>query len=137
MKAGLYEKKLLQKDHRWLKKKAIEVFNRFIRQRDSKDGLFICISCQKTKGVHQMNAGHYYPSVHESTRFDEDNVWGQCLYCNFHKHGNLTNYRMNLERKIGKEKLEGLDWLHSQKTKRTRYDLVQKILEYKQKISEF
>ncbi len=133
MNLNNYEKRLMSKGHPWLKKKAIEYFNAFIRARDARDDTFVCISCQTTKDISKMNAGHYYPSVHESTRFDEDDCHGQCIHCNLYKHGNLTHYRIHLEKKIGKDRLEKLDWKHSLRTKRDRYDLMQIILKYKQK----
>jgi hypothetical protein len=58
-----------------LTEKAQKVFNAYIRQRDSKDGYFTCISCFKTLPVESMNAGHYVPVKGGSfLRFHEDNV---------------------------------------------------------------
>lgn len=89
---------------------ATKHFNAYIRKRDSLGAYFVCISCQKPKSLGQMNAGHFHSAgKHPSVRFDENNVNGQCIQCNYHLHGNLDNYRKGLEIKIGKEKLETLD----------------------------
>lgn len=115
------------------KKKAVLHFNKYIRLRDSQNGVFKCISCGELKDTKQMNAGHYYPSTHSATKFDEDNVHGQCIACNMYKSGNLTYYRKSLIEKIGIEKVEALDWKHSQPCKRDRFDYEYIIKTYKEK----
>ena len=86
------------------------VFNRWIRQRDSRDGWFVCISCQKTLPISQQNAGHYIAAGSCSfLRFNEFNVSGQCISCNKYKHGNLIDYRINLIAKIGLDAVEFLE----------------------------
>lgn len=77
-----------------LKKKLDKVFNSYIRKRDENThpapGLyFTCISCQQTKDVSFMHAGHFYASTFTAVRWDERNVNGQCAGCNVFKHGNL------------------------------------------------
>ncbi len=85
-------------------------FNAFIRQRDSKDGFFVCISCNHTKPISQLNAGHFYSAGQfPEVRFNEDNVHGQCIRCNMYLHGNLDNYRKGLERKLGNTRTIKLD----------------------------
>lgn len=87
-----------------MKKKAIEYFNAFIRDRD-KD--LLCISCNKW-GVHC--AGHYWAAGnYESVRFNEVNVNGQCDYCNTHLHANLILYGKALVKKYGQEAVDKLD----------------------------
>lgn len=57
-----------------------------------------------------MNAGHFYSAGQNSiTRFDEDNVHGQCIRCNMHLHGNLAEYQKNIIDKIGVERFEKLE----------------------------
>lgn len=93
-------------------REAQTAFNRFIRERDK--GL-PCISC----GRHhqgQIHAGHYRAtSVAPSLRFDEFNVHAQCQPCNCHKHGNLIEYRINLIKRIGIEKVDWLEGPHEPK----------------------
>ncbi len=60
------------------------------------------------------HASHFYSAgKHTALRFNEDNVHGSCLQCNYFKHGNLIPYRINLEHRIGKERLDLLDGLAS------------------------
>jgi len=84
----------------WLKEAQV-VFNKFIRLRDI--GL-VCISCNLPPK--KKNAGHYYSQGgHSNVRFDEDNVHLQCEACNTHLSGNLLNYQIGIEKRIGAEKL--------------------------------
>ena len=77
------------------------VFNKFIRLRDQGKE---CISCgQQPK---KANAGHYFSQGgHSSVRFDEDNVHLQCEHCNSFLSGNLLNYQIGIEKRIGGQKL--------------------------------
>lgn len=93
-----------------LKKRAQDVFNAWIRARDSQDGYFTCISCQKTLPTSKMNAGHYVPvKNHSIFRYHEDNVHGECAGCNGFDEFHLVGYRKNLINKIGLERVEYLE----------------------------
>jgi hypothetical protein len=84
----------------WLKEAQI-AFNRFIRERDQGQ---LCISCNTIPK--KKNAGHYFSSGgHSNVRFDEDNVHLQCEHCNTYLSGNLLNYQIGIEKRIGAEKL--------------------------------
>lgn len=84
----------------WLKE-AQTIFNKYIRLRDM--GLW-CISCGKQPK--KKNAGHYFSSGgHSNVRFDEDNVHLQCEHCNTYLSGNLLNYQIGIEKRIGSKKL--------------------------------
>lgn len=94
----------------WLEDKLQELINYKVRQRDSLNGFFICISCQELKPVNQMNSGHYFAKeFYKSVRFDLDNCNGQCVRCNKYLSGNLIPYRANLLKKIGAERLAQLE----------------------------
>jgi hypothetical protein len=89
--------------------KAQKVFNKYVRERDSENGYFTCISCGKTLPIEQMNAGHYIPQKNSSLlRFNEYNVHGECISDNGFNEFHLINYRKNLINKIGQEMV---DWL--------------------------
>lgn len=80
-------------------------FNKYIRLRDEK---MPCISCDK-KLVGKYDAGHYFSvGSYPNLRFNEDNVHGQCVECNQHKHGNQIEYGIRLEKRIGKKRIEEL-----------------------------
>jgi len=109
-------------------------FNKYIRKRDSEDGYFKCISCGECKPVEQMNAGHYLSAGHNGIlRFSEDNVHGQCIYCNYHLHGNSGKYRVGLVEKIGVDKVEILESTARMSHKWTREGLIMVIETYKNK----
>ena len=98
-----------------LRKLAGEKFRKFIRERD-KDKR--CISCG-TGSPEQ--AGHFYSAGHyPSLEFNEDNVHGQCVHCNYYEHANLILYRINLVKKIGIERVEQLELLAAT-AKRSHY----------------
>jgi len=64
----------------------------------------MCISCNTIPK--KKNAGHYFSSGgHSNVRFDEDNVHLQCEHCNTYLSGNLLNYQIGIEKRIGAEKL--------------------------------
>ena len=87
------------------------VFNKWVRLRDQ--GLN-CISCQKP--AKKENAGHYRSvGGNPELRFEPLNNNLQCEYCNTYLHGNLIDYRINLIKKIGLEKVEWLEGYHEPK----------------------
>ena len=112
--------------------KAQKVFNKYVRERDSENGYFTCISCGRTLPIEQMNAGHYIPQKNSSMlRFNEYNVNGECISDNGFNEFHLINYRKNLINKIGQEMV---DWLEAnQRTvkKWTRTELEEIIEKYK------
>lgn len=79
------------------------VFSDYIRQRDSKNGMFRCISCGQIKSYEQADCGHYINRRHIATRFDEVNCNAQCRSCNRFKEGNIQGYRRGLIHKYGEE----------------------------------
>ena len=82
------------------------VFNYWIRKRDYGQP---CISCQNPNPK-KVNAGHYIPrNKSKFLTFNEDNLHLQCESCNNHMHGNIIEYRINLIKKIGIERVEYLE----------------------------
>ena len=83
-----------------------KLFNQYIRLRDEKKGCITCLKPFKDK----FDAGHFlavgsYPNL----RFNEDNVHKQCAQCNDHLSGNITEYRIELVKRIGVERVEALE----------------------------
>ena len=128
------EKKVLREKVKTLSdyaKEAQTIFNRYIRLRDAE---MPCISCGTTKTNIQYHAGHYRSvGAAPQLRFEELNVWKQCSACNNHKSGNSIEYRINLIKRIGVEKVE---WLESQNKpkKYTKDELVEIKNKYTQKL---
>lgn len=115
----------------WLKE-AQTAFNSFVRHRDSQ---LPCISCQRHHAG-QYHAGHYRASgAWASLRFNEDNCHKQCQPCNTMKSGNLLEYRINLIKKIGQDRVDWLEGPH-QPAKWTIDQLKQIKAEYKAKLKE-
>lgn len=112
-----------------LKKTAQKYFNKYIRLRDRD---LPCISCGKI-AVSGWEAGHFWnQGMNGIIRYHEDNVNKQCTSCNRFGHGNLLNYRLNLVKKIGRERVEWLDNNHTGSKKYTREELEEIISKYKQ-----
>jgi len=107
------------------------IFNKFIRLRDKDKP---CISCgAELKG--KYNAGHYYSAGgNPELRFNEDNVFGQCVYCNRHLHANLLNYTENLPNRIGLCKFAELKKLRGKPMKYSIPELIELKVIYKDKI---
>ncbi len=98
------KKEQLKTRSEWLKDAQV-IFNRYIRERDEN---LPCISCN-THHTH-YDAGHYRSvGAAPQLRFNEDNVHKQCVHCNQHKSGNAVEYRINLVRRIGIERVENLE----------------------------
>lgn len=113
--------------------RAVTVFHKWIRERDSDGVTFVCISCHKEKPVSQMHAGHYLPGGNNGViRLNEWNVNGQCDHpCNLDLHGNQENYRVGLIGKIGLENVEALEAMAKVPHKWDRVELERIIREYK------
>ena len=115
----------------WLKEAQI-IFNKYIRLRDM--GL-LCISCNTIPK--KKNAGHYFSSGgHSNVRFDEDNVHLQCEHCNTFLSGNLLNYQIGIEKRIGAEKLIELQGKAHIEKRWTVDELKEIIKEYKTKVRQ-
>ncbi|MBB3239168.1 hypothetical protein FHW68_000640 [Pseudomonas sp. Tn43] len=88
------------------------VFNEWIRLRDA---ALPCVSC----GRHhegQYHAGHYRTvGANPELRFEPLNVWKQCAPCNNHKSGDIVNYRIELVKRIGADKVDWLEGPHELK----------------------
>ena len=109
------------------------IFNRFIRFRDKDKG---CISCG-TPLVSKYDAGHYYScGGNPELRFHEDNCFGQCVYCNQHRHGALLDYTERLPNRIGLCKFAELKKLRGVAKKYSIPELIELKVIYKDKIKK-
>lgn len=108
-------------------------FNAWIRMRDQ--GL-PCISCGTTADV-QYAAGHYRTVAScPELRFEPLNVHLQCnRNCNMAKSGSILEYRIELVKRIGAEKVEWLEGPHEPK-RYTIEDLKAIKAEYRAKVRE-
>lgn len=112
------------------------VFNTYIRKRDKNLG---CISCgvEKLSPGDKWDAGHFFPTTFSFLRFNEYNVHKQCSNnCNRYKRGNLHEYRINLIKKIGQERVDWLEANRHKELKLTLLEIKELINVYKKKIKE-
>jgi len=105
----------------------------YIRERDK--GL-PCICCgEPLKPDYQ--AGHFKESGNNPLiRYDEDNIHGQNLNCNYFKGGDSGMYRVNLIERIGITRVEKLEIPNSGTLKRTPDDYLAIENYYKRKLKE-
>lgn len=108
-----------------------KIFNEFIRLRDRHQP---CISCGKTLPA-KYDAGHFYSvGSYPNLRFNEDNVHGQCVECNQHRHGNLLEYAPRLTERIGFERASKLMVLRNEPLRLSLEEIKKLIEEYKWKV---
>lgn len=105
----------------------------FIRARDSGKG---CSCCGEPLGK-DFQAGHFLESGNNpKIRYDEDNIHGQRLHCNYFKGGDSGEYKERLIKKIGSVRVNRLLNLKGGTVKRTPddYRAIEKY--YKGKLKE-
>lgn len=113
-----------------------KVFSFYIRLRDSMPGgMCKCISCGKIVPFSKIQAGHYRSRGNMSTRWNPDNVNGECVECNLQlRNGDhLLDYRANLIRKIGENKVTWIDAYSREPYKYTDFELTILIKDYTKK----
>lgn len=86
-------------------KRAQTAVNAYVRIRDDGRG---CVSCGITTG--KFDAGHYRTVAAASQhRYNTLQLWGQCSQCNRSKSGNIVEYRKELVRRIGIDRVEAIE----------------------------
>lgn len=115
------------------RKELQQVFNQYIRLRDKGKG---CISCG-TPLQGKYDAGHFFSvGSYPNLRFNELNVFGQCVSCNQHKHGNLLEYAIGIEKRIGKKAVEELKQIRNGRLSLPLDKIKELIYHYKDKVKE-
>ena len=110
-----------------------KVFNTYIRERDYKKP---CISCDKPL-TGKFDAGHYFTvGAYPNIRFNEDNVHGQCVECNQHKHGNIAEYSIRLPYRIGQQRYDKLLMERNESNKLSINDIKELIFIYREKVKQ-
>ncbi len=145
----LIEKAKYEKQKQWKKKKSVmkddlkthkdwlkdlqRVFNTYIRTRDYGKP---CISCNRMLRDN-FDAGHLFTvGAYPNIRFNEDNVHGQCVHCNQHLHGAVSEYMINLPARIGQERFDKLLSDRNISNKLTVSEIKDSISYYKMKTKE-
>ena len=93
-----------------------------------------CICCNEPLGE-TFHAGHFLPSnMNPLIRYDEDNIHGQRIDCNYFKGGDSGDYEKNLRAKIGDDAVDLLLTKKGGTLKRTGQDYAEIEAYYKAKI---
>lgn len=87
-------------------KKLDKVFSLYIRHKYAKDGMVKCYTCDAVKPIKEMQCGHFISRAYYSLRWDEDNCRPQDASCNLYHHGQQYIFGKNLEKELGKERIE-------------------------------
>lgn len=113
-------------------KEAQQAFNEWIRLRDAD---LPCVSCCRHHEG-QYHCGHYRTVASSpELRFEPLNTAKQCAPCNNHMSGNIVNYRIELIKRIGIDKVEWLEGPHEPK-RYTIEDLKEIKAHYRAKVRE-
>ena len=131
-KSGLSRKKGVKKRKlpslKSLRAKLDQVFSLYIRKRDAdENGMGWCITCNRWA---LLECGHFIPRQHTATRWEPDNVWGQCARDNSWGHGEQAQYYVALCKKLGTARVVALMVLKHKTVHFTRDDLAAMIIKY-------
>jgi len=83
------------------KARAWKYFSKFIRLRDSENGICKCITCEKRGRWKDFHAGHCITRDKATTFLDEENVNGQCPHCNTFQAGKQLEHAQAIDNKYG------------------------------------
>jgi 5-methylcytosine-specific restriction endonuclease McrA len=98
-----YTKKPAKTDRQKLINKLDESFSLWIRLRDSDDnGMVKCITCGTIAHFTEMDAGHFVTRDNMGTRWEEENVSGQCRHCNRFRSGEQYEHGLAIDKKFKK-----------------------------------
>ena len=82
----------------------------------------------------RFDAGHFFSvGAYPNIRFNEDNIHGQCVFCNQHQHGATNEYAIRLPYRIGQERYDKLLISRNESNKLTTEEIKEKIKYYKDK----
>ena len=119
-----------------LKAKLDKVFSEYIRKRDTRNGVFKCISCGRILPYEQADCGHYINRKHMTTRFDEMNCNAQCRSCNRFDEGNIQGYRRGLVALYGEQQVTLLETKKHNFRKYSDFEYEVLIKHYKEEIKK-
>ena len=109
------------------RRKLDSAFSKWIRNRDTVNGVGSCITCQKYT---ELECGHFIPRQYTATRWLETNAHGQCPRCNKWLHGDQAEYYQVLVRKYGQAAVNELMRLKHTTRKYSLSDLKELIERY-------
>lgn len=120
-------------------KKLDKVFSQWIRAKHMSDSGYIeCYTCETRKPFNEIQAGHFMSRRSYATRWQEDppNVMPQCQSCNIFSQGKSWEFGQRLDRDFGQGTANSLYHLSKTTIKFTNQELLDKIDEYQEKLSD-
>lgn len=103
------QKRELRTKSDWVKLAQAAV-NAWVRFRDRDKGCISCGAKPTNKLGGTMDAGHYRSrGAAGHLRFNTWNIHAQCVKCNRHLSGNVVEFRINLIRRIGEDRVQQLE----------------------------
>ncbi|MBL4940048.1 MAG: recombination protein NinG [Colwellia sp.] len=128
-----FKSKYYADDVKTRKAAAKKACHEYIRLRDKDKP---CICCGKPLGD-EYHAGHYHESGNNpKVRYDEDNIHGQRVDCNYFKGGDSGDYKENLIARIGAERVNILAKKKTGSLKRTAQDYSEIETYFKNKLKD-
>lgn len=102
---NFYKKKYRKND----KEKLLDLwFSRYIRVRDTNNGICKCISCNRFYPPAEMSCGHFVKRDRKNIKYKEFNAHAQCHICNSTQDGEQGRQAINIDRLHGRGTAEGL-----------------------------
>lgn len=109
------------------------VFSRFIRTRDTHNGVIKCFVCGYTMSFQEAHCGHYIDRDQMPTRYDEMNCHAVCEECNCFDDNHKLRYHTMLTLLYGFGAPESLETKSKGLQKFMRFEIVELIEEYQLK----
>lgn len=120
-----------------LKRKALDMFSKYIRLLYSEDGENgSCYTCGVILPIKSLQAGHMVEGRSGSVLFNEALVRPQCYRCNVPLHGNLGVFATNMADEVGLQRVKELQALKFVTLKLTATDYQDIYDTYKRKYEE-
>lgn len=118
--------------------KADSVFSQYVRISHIDEwGRVQCFTCGVMHDWKEVDCGHFIPRGNKTTRYELDNCRPQCTTCNRVYHGREEQFRLNLVREIGIERVNTLiKWEKKPPFKLSHNFFQSKYEEYSEKLKE-
>ena len=84
-------------------------FSRFIRKRDTVNGVIKCFTCGTKISFTEAQCGHFIDRDQMPTRYDEHNCHAVCEECNCYDPHHKAVYHGRMLQKYGQEEINRLD----------------------------
>lgn len=117
-------------------KEADEIFSKFIRYRDMKDGKIHCFICGTPVKFAEAQAMHYIDRDQMSTRYDEMNTHSGCEDCNCFDRTHHFKYHTKMVLIYGADRVHDLVLKSKSLQKFMRFELQEIIDKYKVLVSQ-